>query len=106
MRFLRKSTKPHPDLSFIFLDWSVRESFHILHYLSRQTIDRDRFEVIVIEYYSRASGAIHKYEEHVDTWALLEMPEDAYYHKHQMYNAGLALSQGRILAIGDSDAMV
>jgi len=76
MRILRKSTKPHPDLSFIFLDWSVRESFHILHYLSRQTIARDRFEVVVIEYYSRVSEAIRKYEEQVDTWVLLEMPEE------------------------------
>lgn len=106
MHILRKSTKLHPDISFIFLDWSVRESFHILHYLSRQTIDRNRFEVIVIEYYSRVSEAIRKHDDQVDTWVLLEMPEDAYYHKHQMYNAGILLSQGRILAIGDSDAMV
>jgi hypothetical protein len=105
MRILKKSTKPHPDISFIFLDWSVRESFHILHYLSRQTIDRDRFEVVVIEYYSRVSEAIRKYEEQVDTWVLLEIPKEYYYHKHLMYNAGIVLSQGRILAIGDSDAM-
>ena len=90
----------------IFLDWSVRESFQILNYLAQQTVARDRFEVIVVEYYSRISQAICKYEDQVDTWVLLEMPADTYYHKHLMYNAGIVLSRGKIVVIGDSDAMV
>lgn len=106
MRFLKKSRKLRPDISFVFLDWSVRESFHILHYLSRQNINSDRFEVIVVEYYARVSNAIQKYEDQVDTWLLLEMPQDSHYHKHLMYNAGIILGLGKIIAIGDSDAMV
>lgn len=106
MRFIKKNGERKPKLSFILLDWSVRESFHILHYLSRQTIDRDLFEVIVIEYYSNTSGAIRKYDDQVDTWVLLELPDDCYYHKHLMYNVGIALSRGQIVSIVDSDAMV
>jgi hypothetical protein len=34
------------------------------------------------------------------------MPEATYYHKHLMYNVGLVLSRGKIVAIVDSDAMV
>jgi hypothetical protein len=88
------------------LDWSVRESFHLLHYLANQTVDRECFEVIVIEYYSRVSDAVRKFEEQVDTWVALEMPESCYYHKHLMYNVGIVLSRGEIVMIGDSDAMV
>lgn len=106
MRFIKQSERSCPEASLIFLDWSVRESFHILHYLARQTLPRDRFEVIVIEYYSRVSPAISTYEDQVDTWLLLEMPDDTHYHKHLMYNAGIVLSRGRVVVISDSDAMV
>lgn len=106
MKLLKQSRRERPKVSLILLDWSVRESFHLLHYLSRQDVPRDAFEVIVIEYYSRVSDAIRKFEDQVDTWLLLEMPEDCYYHKHLMYNAGIVLARGEICMIGDSDAMV
>ena len=34
------------------------------------------------------------------------MPEDCYYHKHHMYNVGIAFSRGKIITVCDSDAMV
>ena len=106
MKLIKQSSRPSPKVSLILLDWSVRESFHLLDYLSRQDVDRDLFEVIVIEYYSRVSDAIRIFEEQVDTWILLEMPEECYYHKHLMYNAGIAAAQSDICVICDSDAMV
>lgn len=105
-RLLRESRRASPKVSLILLDWSVRESFHLLYYLARQDVPRDAFEVVVVEYYSRVSEAIRKFEAEVDTWALLEMPEACYYHKHLMYNAGIVLARGEICVICDSDAMV
>ena len=105
MKFLKKSSRAQPKVSLILLDWSVRESFHLLHYLNRQDVDRDSFEVIVIEYYSRVADAIRQFEDQVDTWLLLEMPESCYYHKHLMYNAGIIAAKGEICVICDSDAM-
>lgn len=106
MRFVKKSERPRAEISIVLLDWSVRESFHSMYYLAQQTVARDRFEVIVVEYYSTVSPAIQKHEEQVDTWLLLEMQRDTYYHKHLMYNAGIVLSRGEIVVIADSDAMV
>ena len=106
MKLIKQSRCSRPRVSLILLDWSVRESFHLLHYLARQDVPRDDFEVLVIEYYSRVSDAVQKFEDQVDTWLLLEMPEDCYYHKHVMYNAGIALARGTICVICDSDAMV
>lgn len=106
MRFVKTSHRLQPKISLILLDWSVRESFHLLHYLSKQDVDRDLFEVIIIEYYSRVSDAIRPFEDMVDTWLLLEMPEDCYYHKHLMYNAGIVTAKGDVCVICDSDAMV
>jgi hypothetical protein len=106
MRLLKKSQRPNPKVSIVLLDWSVRESFHLLHYLRAQSAPRDSFEVLVIEYYSRVSTAAQRYASEIDTWALLEMPEECYYHKHLMYNAGIAFSRGEICVFCDSDAMV
>lgn len=106
MRFIKQSARPYPKISLILLDWSVRESFHLLHYLSKQDVDRDLFEVIIIEYYSRVPDAIRPYENQVDAWLLLEMPEECYYHKHLMYNAGIVAAKGDVCVICDSDAMV
>ncbi len=106
MKLLKESEREHPKVSLILLDWSVRESFHLLHYLSKQDVERDLFEVVVIEFYSQVSDAIQKFEDQVDTWMLLEMPEQCYYHKHLMYNCGIVLSKGDICVVCDSDAMV
>lgn len=106
MQYIKKSTRQNPKISLVLLDWSVRESLHLLHYLSLQTLPRDQFEVIIIEYYSTISPAVKKFEHMIDSWILLDMPEDTYYHKHLMYNAGIACAKGDIVFIGDSDAMV
>jgi hypothetical protein len=105
MRILKRNPR-HPRVSLVLLDWSVRESFHILHYLKSQTVDRDAFEVIVIEYYDTVSKPLREFECEVDTWLLLEMPRSCYYHKHLMYNVGIVFSRGDIVMFGDSDAMV
>jgi hypothetical protein len=106
LRILKRSERKHPRLSLILLDWSVRESFHFFHYLKTQTIPRDSFEVILVEYHDRVSAAAAEFEEVIDTWILLEMPADCYYHKHLMYNVGIVMSRGEILMFTDSDAMV
>jgi hypothetical protein len=106
MRFLKRSVRKAPRLSLILLDWSVRESFHLLHYLRHQTVDRDQFEVIFIEYYSRTAETLKEFANELDTWVLLEMPETCIYHKHLMYNCGLALAHGEVVVLCDSDAMV
>ncbi len=106
MKFLKRSARVNPIVTLILLDWSVRESFHLLHYLSKQNVGRDLFEVLIVEYYSLESEAIGKLRDQVDTWLLLEMPGDCYYHKHLMYNAGIVLAKGEVCVICDSDAMV
>lgn len=106
MKFVKQSRRPRPRVTLVLLDWSVRESFHLMHYLKTQTVPRDDFEVMILEYYSRVSDALKPFEDQVDSWVLMEMPEDTYYHKHLMYNAGIALARGDVVVVCDSDAMV
>ncbi|HET6430587.1 MAG TPA: glycosyltransferase [Phycisphaerae bacterium] len=109
----RRDYEKPPDVSVILLDWTCRESFHILDYFDRQDVDRDRYEVIWIEYWDRRAGAIEQALARageagraapIDTWIILHQPAEAYYHKHLMYNVGIALARGRIVTIMDSDA--
>ena len=104
-----------PQISLVLLDWSCRESFHVFNYLSKQSIPRDQYEVIWIEYYGRRSpeiqGKIEEAErdgEHppVDRWIVMEMPQTTYYHKHLMYNLGIASSRGKIVTLCDSDVLL
>jgi hypothetical protein len=104
-----------PTLSIVLLDWSCRESFHIFDYLSGQTVARDKFEVLWIEYYDRRSTAIETAiakgqnagtHPPVDKWVVLDMPRTLYYHKHLMYNVGIIASAGKIVTFCDSDAIV
>lgn len=105
-RVFKRRKRMNAKVSLILLDWDVRESFHILDYLSKQDVPREDFEVIIVEFFSRKYDGISKYESQVDTWVALQMPENCYYHKHYMYNVGIALAHGDIVTICDSDAMV
>jgi hypothetical protein len=103
-----------PRVSFILLDWSCRESFHSLDYLARQDVPRSDYEIIWIEYYERCADELARRvavaeakaePPPVDNWTIMEMPSNVYYHKHLMYNVGIAQARGKIVVICDSDAM-
>lgn len=111
---LYRNQTENPLLSIILLDWSCRESFHSLEYLNKQTVQRDYYEIIWLEYYNRVAPQIQEGLEkslaqnkqpYVDQWTIMGMPEDIYYHKHLMYNIGILSSRGKIVCICDSDAI-
>ena len=106
VEILKLSERAAPRVSLVLVDWSVRESFHIIDYLRRQGAPREAFEIIIVEYYDHRSPALEAYAEEVDSWILLRAPASALYHKHLMYNAGILAARGEIVMIGDSDAMV
>ena len=116
MRFLvNEQPGNEVDISFILMDWSCRESFHILDYLADQSINRCRYELIWIEYGFNPSAELCKRIDAarvagktlpVDIYAIMEMPEGLCYHKHLMMNLGICLANGRIICWCDSDAMV
>lgn len=113
LEFVANHAKPKARVSVILLDWNVRESFHSLHYLNDQTVDRSLYELIWIEFYERKPAslidAVRKAEAAgrpiVDKLVVMNHPRDVIFHKHRMYNLGIVLSEGEICVICDSDAM-
>jgi hypothetical protein len=98
-----------PKISVILIDWGVRESFHTLHYLNRQTADRADYELIWLEFYDRKPDALQRLVSDapgaLDKWYVLGYPDDYLVHKHRVYNAGLVAAAGDVCVICDSDAV-
>jgi tetratricopeptide (TPR) repeat protein len=100
-----------PIVSVILVDWSVRESFHSLRYLNGQTFPRERTELIWVEFYRHYPEGLRKSLEDpshpapLDKWIVLERSGDSYFHKHELYNAGILAAEGEICIICDSDAI-
>jgi hypothetical protein len=99
-----------PKVSVILIDWDVRESFHSLHYLNRQTADRADYELIWLEFYDRKPEALQRLvfgggAPALDKWYVLGYPDDYLIHKHRLYNAGLVAAAGDVCVICDSDAV-
>lgn len=114
MEIVFRHVPRRPDVSIVLLDWSVRESFHSIDYLNQQTVARDRYELIWIEYGDRRADGVERRlrdslerSRHpaVDCWMTLGMPSSIYYHKHLAYNVGILAAAGRIVVFCDSDAI-
>jgi len=110
MQLLVHRPKPAARVSVILLDWGVRESFHSIRYLNEQTIARDQYELIWVEFYERKPPQLVQLMDAtdsaaLDTWLVMNYPDKVHYHKHRMYNAGIVLANGQICVICDSDAI-
>ncbi|MFC2040822.1 glycosyltransferase [Chloroflexota bacterium] len=92
-------------VSVILIDWSVRESFHSIDFLNKQTIPRDEYEIIWVEYYDHRPEPLKNYtaQGKLDKWLVLN--KTGMYMKHLMYNKGVIVSEGEIISICDSDAV-
>src|SRR5687767_7161753 len=88
--------RPRPRVSVLLIDWGVRESFHSLHYLNRQTAPRDAYELIWAEFYPHKPAQLDEMARrrvgattYLDKWIVMGYPTDHVFHKHRLYNVGL-----------------
>ena len=75
-----------------------------VHYNNVTFSGNNNFEIIWIEYYVNIPKELEKKE--IDTWIIMNMSNDLYYHKHLMYNVGIFYAKGEIVVIMDSDVMI
>tara|TARA_A100001015_G_C14925524_1_gene686166 strand:+ start:731 stop:1114 length:384 start_codon:yes stop_codon:yes gene_type:complete len=102
-----KYSEKKPKLSILVQDWSVRENFQLIDYLSRQDINQSDIEIVFIEYYNQINQKITRdYNINTDTIIKLNFDKNLEYSKHLMFNVGIAVSKGSIFCICDSDAML
>ncbi|HDZ20222.1 hypothetical protein LCGC14_0018220 [marine sediment metagenome] len=115
VRFVVNQPQEHALVSIVLLDWSCRESFHLLDYLAAQTVDRSQYEIIWTEFYDTpAEGLCRRIDTAqaqstrppVDVYALMDFPPELCCHRHALFNLGIVLARGRIVCFCDSDAIV
>jgi len=101
-----------PKISVVLIDWGVRESFHALHYLNRQTAARGDYELIWVEFYDRQPEGLRRMlaadpgaPAVLDKWIVLGYPDDTIFHKHRLYNVGILAAAGHVCVLCDSDAL-
>jgi glycosyltransferase involved in cell wall biosynthesis len=100
-----------PKLSIILIDWAARESFHSLHYLNRQTVPREEYELLWVEFHDHRPEELSRMVGQaaaaplLDRWITLGYPREMIYHKHRLYNVGILASRGDVCVICDSDAI-
>lgn len=92
-------------VSVVLIDWKVRESFHAVEYLNRQTVPRAEYEVLWVEYYDHRPQRLKEYWKngYIDNWIVLS--KEGFYFKHLLFNEGIVASTGEIVVICDSDAL-
>src|SRR5512144_341811 len=73
-------TTPGCKISVILIDWRARESFHSLHYLNRQTLPREQYELIWLEFYrhkpSVLAELVAKNAAPLDQWLIAGYPNE------------------------------
>ncbi len=89
-----------PLVSLVLLDWSVREHFHALDWLSQQNVPRGQYEIIWIELYERVVP-----EAMAKADVVITCGQQGTYHKHIAYNVGLLHARGKVVTYCDSDAV-
>lgn len=102
----RRSETLNMKVSVVLLDWSVRESFHSIVYLNDQSVDRENYELVWVEYFDRKVPVLeeHYHAGRLDKYLVLgNRPGD--YNKHEAWNTGVIYSSGDIIVLCDSDAI-
>lgn len=91
-------------ISIVMVDGGFRESFHIIDFLNDQTLPRDEYEIIWIEFYGEVREEL-KGKKGVNV-AILGNPMGTEYHSSNCFNEGIRRSRGEIVVIPDADIIV
>ena len=88
-------------ISVILIDWNCRDRYCALETLSQQTVPRNQYELLWIDYFSKVPERAIALADKVIT--MNEQPTDQI-AKQKAYNTGLLFASGQIICIPDSDA--
>lgn len=93
-------------LSIVLVDWGVRESFHTIRALHQQTVPRDEYEVLWVEYYDKLPGPVRQARADGLLDDAVALGGTGMYFKHQAYNAGVLKASAPLVVIANSDDLM
>ncbi len=91
-------------ISVIMVDGGFREKFHLIDYLNRQTLPRDMYELIWVEFFDDVNSCLAS-KPGVEI-VTLGHSKDHPYHSSYCFNEGIRRSRGELVVIIDADQVV
>ena len=96
-----------PDISVVMVDGLFRESFHAVDFFCNQSLSRDRYELIWVEFFDRVNPELEeKIAGYPNARIVTLNHKDAIYHSSYCFNAGIQESRGEVLFLPDADIAV
>jgi len=95
-----------PLLTVLMVDGSFREHFHSLDYFCNQTISKNQFELIWVEFYNKVKNDLINKINHYNNARIIKLNKSGLYHSSFCFNAGIEASRGEIVIIADADVIV
>jgi len=94
-------------ISIIAWDGSFREKHHTIHAFGNQSLSKDKFELIWVDYYKANDELINQINLYPNFRILnLERPAKEQWHLGKCINAGVSVCEGNLLVIPDGDIIV
>ncbi len=95
-----------PKISVIMVDGSFREQFHAVDSFGSQSLARENYEIIWVEYYSRVDPTLRAKIEQYPNARILTLNRNGIYHSSFCFNAGIRASRADVVFIPDADVIV
>lgn len=91
-------------VSVIMVDGCFRENTYGAEYFTKQNFPESEFEVIWVEFYSRAKEELYSNDQL--KLITLNKPKSSIYHSSLCFNEGIKQANGEVLIIPDGDVIV
>lgn len=94
-----------PSVSVIMVDGGFRENFSALQSLGRQTLNREDYELLWVEYYDEAKPGLRTLVREIPNARLITLGRNGIYHSSYCFNEGIRQAEGEFLFIPDADVI-
>ncbi len=93
-------------ISVIVYDHGYREKFHFLPCITNQTLPKDEYEVIWVEYYGKVREEVTQYETQYENFKVIILNRKDLWHEGIQINEAVRQALGEVLFIIDGDVLV
>ena len=98
--------KEIPYISILMVDGSFRENFHAVDFFCQQSLRREAYELIWVEFYSQVKSELREKISKYSNARILTLNRSGIYHSSYCFNAGINASRGEVIFIPDADVVV
>jgi hypothetical protein len=95
-----------PKISVVMIDGSFRESYHAVDFFCDQTLPRDDYELIWVEFYDKINPQLEQKISKYPNARIVSLKKQGIYHSSMCFNAGIKESRGDVVFIPDADVAV